>query len=343
MSSERPASSTNRRVARAPGRVNLIGDHTDYMGGLVLPMAVQMGTTIDVEVGGGRIELRSEQVEGVLELALPVEDPASTTPAWGRYVAGVAAELGASEGVRGAVRSDLPLGSGLSSSASLEVAAALALGDVGTPLEVARRCQRAEQRATGVPCGIMDQLSITAGRAGHAMLIDCATLDVEHVVVPDDAGVWVLHSGQERSLDGSEYARRRAECEAAATFVGALPTAPLERIEALTDPVLRARARHVRTECDRVRSFVDALARGDLPRAGELMVASHASLRDDFHVSTERLDALVASLVSRPGVHGARLTGAGFGGCVVALTEPDTVLEGWRVVASDGAGVDTAG
>jgi galactokinase len=118
-----------------------------------------------------------------------------------------------------------------------------------------------------------------------------------------------------------------------------LPTAPLERIEALSDPVLRARARHVRSECDRVRSFVDALGTGDLRRAGELMVASHASLRDDFQVSTERLDAMVASLVSRPGVFGARLTGAGFGGCVVALAEPDTVLDGWRVVASDGARV----
>lgn len=337
MSSER--TTPNRRVAWAPGRVNLIGDHTDYMGGLVLPMAVQMGTTIEVDVGGSRIELRSEQVDGVLDLALPVDDPASTTPDWGRYVAGVAAELGTTEGVRGVVRSDLPLGSGLSSSASLEVASALALGDVGTPLEVAQRCQRAEHRATGVPCGIMDQLAVAAGRAGHAMLIDCATLDVDHVAVPDDAAVWVLHSGQERTLDGSEYARRRAQCEAAEAIVGALPTAPRDRIESLSDPLLRARARHVRSECDRVRSFVDALAAGDLRRAGELMVASHASLRDDFQVSTERLDVLAASLVSRPGVFGARLTGAGFGGCVVALTEPGLELDGWRVAASDGARV----
>lgn len=341
MSDDRPMS--DGRAAWAPGRVNLIGDHTDYMGGLVLPMAVQMGTTIEVERGGTTIELRSEQVDGVLELTLPVDDPASTTPEWGRYVAGVAAELRTTEGVRGVVRSDLPLGSGLSSSASLEVATALVLGDAGTPLEVAQRCQRAEQRATGVPCGIMDQLAVAAGRAGHAMLIDCATLDVEHVVVPDDAEIWVLHSGQERSLDGSEYARRRAQCEAAAAIVGPLPTAPLERIEQLADPVLRARARHVRSECDRVRSFVDALGRGDLPRAGELMVASHRSLRDDFQVSTERLDALVASLVSRPGVHGARLTGAGFGGCVVALVEPGTELDGWRVRASDGARVEPVG
>jgi galactokinase len=327
------------RVARAPGRVNLIGDHTDYMGGLVLPMAVQMGTTIEVDLGGERIELRSEQVEGVLALALPVDDPASTTPGWGRYVAGVAAELGAVVGMRGVVRSDLPLGSGLSSSASLEVAAALALGDVGTPLDVAQRCQRAEQRATGVPCGIMDQLAVAAGRAGHAMLIDCASLGVDHVAVPEDAAIWVLHSGQERALVGSEYAQRRAQCEAAAAIVGSLPNAPLEHIEALSDPVLRARARHVRSECDRVRSFVDALGADDLTRAGELMVESHASLRDDFQVSTERLDDLVASLVSRPGVFGARLTGAGFGGCVVALTEPDVELEGWRVVASAGATV----
>jgi len=326
--------------AHAPGRVNLIGDHTDYMGGLVLPMAVQMGTTITAVRGGDRIELVSAQVPDEVVLDLPVRDAATVEPAWGRYVAGVAAELGATVGLAGTVDSDLPLGSGLSSSAALEVAAALALGDTGTPLEVARRCQLAEQRATGVPCGIMDQLASAAGVAGHALLIDCATYEVTPVAVPEQATIWVVHSGQERELAGSAYAQRRAECEAAAAIVGPLPTASLERIEELDDPVMRARARHVRSECARVEQFAAALSAGDLSAAGELMVRSHRSLRDDFEVSTPRLDELVDELCAVPGVHGARLTGAGFGGCVVVLADPGVDLPGWRVEAVDGARVE---
>ena len=326
--------------ATAPGRVNLIGDHTDYMGGLVLPMAVQMGTTITAVRGGDRVELVSAQVPGEVAFDLPVRDPAAVEPAWGRYVAGVAAELDATVGLAGSVDSDLPLGSGLSSSAALEVAAALALGDTGTPLEVARRCQLAEQRATGVPCGIMDQLASAAGVAGHALLIDCATDRVTPVPLPDRARIWVVHSGQERRLAGSAYAERRAECEAAAAIVGPLPTALPERIEELDDPVMRARARHVRSECARVEQFAAALSAGDLSAAGELMVHSHRSLRDDFEVSTSRLDELVDELCARPGVHGARLTGAGFGGCVVALADPGVELPGWRVEAVDGARVE---
>lgn len=325
--------------ATAPGRVNLIGDHTDYMGGLVLPMAVQLGTTITATRGGSRIELASEQVPGTLTLELPVADAATVEPTWGRYVAGVAAELDAHVGLTGTVTSDLPLGSGLSSSAALEVATALALGDDGTPLQVAQRCQSAEQRATGVPCGIMDQLASAAGVRDHALLIDCATLQVTPIAVPERARVWVVHSGQERQLVGSAYADRRAECEAAAAIVGPLPTAGPDRIEELDDPVMRARARHVRSECARVEQFAAALAAQDLAAAGALMVQSHRSLRDDFQVSTARLDELVDELCTIDGVHGARLTGAGFGGCVVALAEPGVELEGWQVHAADGARV----
>jgi galactokinase len=320
--------------------VNLIGDHTDYMGGLVLPMAVQMGTTITAERAGRRIRLESAQVPGALDLELPVLDAAAVEPAWGRYVAGVAAELDASVGLTGTVTSDLPLGSGLSSSAALEVATALALGDDGTPLEVAQRCQSAEQRATGVPCGIMDQLASAAGIRDHALLIDCATLRVTPIAVPERASIWVVHSGQERQLVGSAYADRRAECEAAAAIVGPLPTAAPDRIEELDDPVMRARARHVRSECARVEHFAEALAAHDLAAAGALMVQSHRSLRDDFEVSTPRLDELVDELCAIGGVHGARLTGAGFGGCVVALAEPGVELEGWQVHAADGALVE---
>jgi galactokinase len=327
----------------APGRVNLIGDHTDYMGGLVLPMAVQLGTTVtathEPDAPAGRLVLRSDRVPGTVDVALPVTDAASVIPAWGRYAAGVAQELGTTTGVEATIRSDLPIGGGLSSSASLEVAIALALGATGTPLEVARLCQRAETAATGVPCGIMDQLAVAAGVDGHALLIDCSTDDVTPVRVPERAAVWVVDSGQPRELAGSEYAVRRAQAEAAAAKVGPLPHAAMADIEALADPVERARARHVRTECDRVRAFAAALSAGDLARAGQLMVESHRSLRDDYEVSTPALDDLVASLTSTPGVHGARLTGAGFGGCVVALADRGVDLPGIRVRATAGATV----
>ncbi len=327
----------DRIRATAPGRVNLIGDHTDYMGGLAMPMAVQLATTITAIVGGGRIEVVSRQMPGRLSLELPVQDPTSVVPAWGRYVGGVAATLGATVGIVGSIDSDLPLGSGLSSSAALEVAAALALGHRGTSLDLARRCQMAEQRATGMPCGIMDQLAIVGGVEGHALLMDCATSELSPVAVPERACIWVVHSGQERELVGSAYAQRRLECERAAEVVGALPVAPLDAIEQLEDPVQRARARHVRTECDRVTAFASAFAADDLMAAGQLMSASHASLRDDFQVSTPRLDSLVAELCAIDGVHGARLTGAGFGGCVVALAEPGVELPGWRMHPSAGA------
>lgn len=326
--------------AVAPGRVNLIGDHTDYMGGLAMPMAVQLETSVTAVLGGSMIELRSDAIPGRVDIALPIRDASAVEPAWGRYVAGVAQELGAAIGMRGEVRSSVPAGSGLSSSAALAVACALALGDTGTPLQVAERCQRAEHLATGVPCGIMDQLAITAGVEGHALVIDCATLQVTPVPVPDSAVFWVVHSGQHRQLVGSAYAERRQQCERAEHLIGRLPSASRAEIDSLTDPLLRRRARHVRTECDRVEAFAASLAAADVVRCGELMTASHESLRGDFEVSTPELDRVVESLRSTPGVHGARLTGAGFGGCVVALADPAVVLAGWRVTPSAGARVE---
>ena len=324
-------------TAHAPGRANLIADHTAYMGGLGLPMAVQLGTTVTGRRTGGVLDLRSDQLAGHLRVALPVVDASSVEPSWGRYPAGVAAELATTTGLVGRVASDLPLGAGLSSSAALEVATALALGATGTPLDVARRCQRAEVAATGMPCGIMDQLCSAAGVEGHALLIDCASDEVTPVRLPDRARIWVVDSGQTRRLTESGYATRRAEAEAAERLVGPLPHASEAAIEAIVAPVLRARARHVRTECDRVRGFAAAITAGDLARAGEHMRASHASLRDDFEVSTPALDELVASLCARDGVHGARLTGAGFGGCVVALADPWVELPGTEVRPSAGA------
>lgn len=326
----------------APGRVVLIGDHTDYMGGLVLPMAIDLCTEVIAERGGDRITLTSEQFPDAVMLELPVTRPAATRPDWGRYVAGVVAEFAPAAGLVGTIRSTVPPGSGLASSAALELAVALAIGAGDDPLELARRCQRAEQTATGVPCGIMDQLCSAAAIEGHALLIDCATDEFTPVPVPEDVAVWVVDSGEPRRLADSGYARLRREAEAAEALIGPLPAADPAGIAGIAEETLRRRARHVRSECDRVMSFAAALRDGDLTAAGELMTASHRSLRDDAGVSTPTLDALVADLLSRRGVLGARLTGAGFGGSVVALARPGADLSragagGRRVRASAGA------
>ncbi len=327
-------------TAVAPGRVNLIGDHTDTTGGLVLPVAIDLATTLRGEPGGEQVVLTSADEPTPAVVPLDVTDPGAIDPPWARYVAGVVAELRPTGGFTGTVTTTLPVGAGLSSSAALEVAVALALGFRGPPLELARLAQRAEQRASGVPCGIMDQLASAAGVAGHALLIDCHRLTVTPVAVPDGAELRVVHSGEPRRLAGSAYADRRAAAEAAEAFVGPLRlVTDVREVEAIADPVLRRRARHVVTENARVRDMAAALASGDLAAAGLLMAASHRSLRDDFEVSTPGLDALVTRLARRPGVHGVRLTGAGFGGCVVALTEVGALTEGWLVRAEDGAHV----
>lgn len=333
-------------TAWAPGRVNLIGDHTDYAGGLVLPMAIDLGTTLTIHRGGPTLHLRSGRRQPLV-LDLPVsasiaESLGDLHPSWGRFIAAAAIEVNATVGGDGEVSTTLPVGAGLSSSASLELAAALALGFDGSPLELARLGQRAEHAASGVPCGIMDQLAIAAGVEGHALLIDCATERYEPVSLPDTVEVWVLHSGVHRRLADSAYAQRRAATEAAAALVGPLAQAGYTDIESIPDPVLVQRARHVRSECDRVRRFADALAEGNPGAAGELMGASHVSLRDDFEVSLPQLDQLVDELSARPDVFGARLTGAGFGGCAVALARPGSDLShmgstAWRVRAADGA------
>jgi galactokinase len=325
--------------AFAPGRVNLIGDHTDYMGGLALPMAIDLGTTVTGDRGGDRVRVTSRQLDGTVDLSLdqPLDDAAPGT--WGRYVAGVVAELDPPVGFTGEIASTVPVGSGLSSSAALEVAVALALGFDGPPLALAELCQRAEQRASGVPCGLMDQLASAAGVAGHALLVDFGEVTVTPVPVPADASIVVVHSGEERGLAASAYAARRAQCEEAERVLGASLRAVDANAIAALDGELARRAQHVVSENARVLAFAAALGDHDLDAAGRLMVESHASLRDDFEVSTPGLDALVERLCATPGVRGARLTGAGFGGCVVALADPGALDEGWTVVPSAGARV----
>lgn len=336
--------------AVAPGRVNLIGDHTDYTGGFVLPMALDRATTVELRRHGRVVEMVStDSPDAVLvELSLdPAEAP--RTPGWGRYVAGVVAALRPPQGGSGVVSTTVPIGAGLSSSSALTVAMALALGFSGPARELARACQRAEQLGSGVPGGIMDQLCSAAAVEGAALLVDCESLDLRPVPLPARAEVLVAHSGTERALVGSAYAERRADCDRAAALLGPLRDASVASAEALADPLLVRRARHVVTENGRVLECAAALEAGDLAGAGRLMSDSHRSLRDDFDVSTPELDHLVAALEATPGVHGARLTGAGFGGCVVALADAGTLerldpvaLPGpaWRVRAAGGATVE---
>jgi galactokinase len=324
---------TREWTRRAPGRVNLIGDHTDYNEGFVLPIAIDLECVVRARPrDDGVVRLRSLDLAGPdVEIAADgSDDPRGVEPSWGRYAAGVLrvlAERGRPPlGLQGTVTSTVPIGAGLSSSAALEVALALAFCEAASfelpTLELARACQEAELVATGVPCGIMDQLSALAGEEEHALLVDCRSLEIEPVRLPVDLAVVVVHSGVERALATSAYAERRAACEAAARRLGlrALRDATPEQVA--DDP----RARHVVSENERVLDAATALSAGDLATLGRLLHESHASLRDDFEVSTPELDALVAALEDA-GAVGARLTGAGFGGCVVALASRERAAE----------------
>jgi len=322
----------------APGRVNLIGDHTDYTGGLVLPMAIDLATTIEFEPAERVHLVSTDDPEPVDFDPRSPFDPAMT-PRWGRYVAAVAAVMESAHGIRGRVSTTLPVGAGLSSSAALEIAAALAMGFDGDAVSLALACQRAEHLATGVPTGIMDQMCIASAREGTATLLDCATLAVRHVALPDDVAVHVEFIAH-RTLVGSEYSDRVAECARAEAEIGPLRNATVDDVARIVDPTARRRARHVVTENARVVSFAAALESGDATEAGRLMTASHHSLAEDFSVSTPLMDAAVDRLLATPGVFGARMTGGGFGGCIVALvaagTDTTTNGPGWRVHPSAG-------
>jgi galactokinase len=335
------------QVARAPGRVNLIGDHTDYTGGLVLPMAIDRHTTIVFERSDD-VSATSSNFDGEVRFDLPVVDAAAVQPAWGRYIAGVAAAMNERNmtplGFTGAVATTVPIGGGLSSSAALEVAAALAFGIDADVATIAAVCRRAEHLATNVPCGIMDQLASLSGVKDHALLIDCHSLDVTPIRIPDSLAVWVVEISS-RTLDGSEYPARVAQCAVAEREIGPLRMADVQSANRIVDPVVRARARHVVTENERVRQFAAALTAGDFRAAGQLMIASHASLRDDFATSTTQMDAAVEHYSQVPGVYGVRMTGGGFGGCIVVLADDDAAIDaainGMRVHAADGASLTT--
>jgi len=326
--------------------VNLIGDHTDYNLGVALPMAIGLGVTVEFRPSDRtQIVVTStafeDEVVLPLELSAGEEAIAALEPPWARLIGAMAALARPESGGTLDIAADLPMGSGLSSSAALSVALAEVFGVTGDPAVIARICQEAEQRS-GVPVGAMDPLVCAGGRRGHAMLIDFSTLDSEQVPLPPDSEIVVVDSGQPRTLSSSEYGIRVAECEAAAAIIGPLGSAGESDLLGLRDPLLRKRARHVVSECRRVRACAAAFTTNDLTGAGALMSESHRSLTDDFEVSTTALDELVEALVARPGVFGARMTGAGFGGCVVVLGRPGAVdpdslaTPAWKVEASDG-------
>lgn len=332
-----------RWIAAAPGRVNLIGEHTDYNGGFVLPMAIDRYLAIAAAPGGTAGEARIESVELGRSATVRVGGELAPGPvAWSSYVQGVVAgfvERGlAPQPFDAVIRSDVPLGGGLSSSAALEVATATLLeamtGQVLDPLEKARLCQSAEHRYAGMPCGVMDQMTSVLGRAGALMLLDCRSLAVQHVPLADPAvTVLVADSGVQHELVAGEYAARRRQCEAAADALGVavLRDATEEQLEAARgtmEPSAYKRARHVIGEIRRTLDTAAALGRGDYRAAGRLMYQGHASMRDDFEASCRELDLLVeaaAALGEAGGVFGSRMTGGGFGGCTVSLVRSEAV------------------
>ena len=338
------AEAARTRVVRAPGRVNLIGEHTDYNLGYVLPAAIDLEIRIAfVPTDDRRIELVSEATGERASFDLDAIGPSPGGMAG--YVAGTAWTLGEAgiptRGFRGTLTSTLPRASGLSSSAALELASAWALAaDPASidPLQLARICQRAENAYVGVNCGLMDQFASACGVDGAGMLLDCRSLTWQPVALPlATHTLVVIHTGSTRSLSTSQYNARRAQCEAAAAVLAADDPAirSLRDVTATMLPAVRARVdeetyrrcRHIVTENVRVEETVEALAAGDLAAVGRAWAASHDSLRGDYEVVSPELDALVEIARAVPGVAAARMTGAGFGGCTVNLVERGAVDE----------------
>ncbi len=321
----------------APGRVNLIGEHTDYNDGYVLPMAIDLGVAIaarprdDQRVRLWSSQLDLEPVE--IDLAQPIQ-PAE--PAWSNYVRGVLAGLQAAgltlPGFDAVIYANLPAGGGLSSSAALEVGTAL-LGELlaGQQLDPVQRallCQRAEHAFAGTPCGIMDQFAVSFGQPGQFLLLDCQSQTYQLVPMPTgEVSLLVINSMVKHALSEGEYQKRREDCFQAARILGvpslrSVTTAQVEASQSCLPDQLYRRARHVTTENERTLAAVEALRHGAWADLGQLMYASHASLRDDYEVSCAELDHLV-EIARSHGVEGCRMTGGGFGGCCIALVRTD--------------------
>ena len=338
-------------IARAPGRVNLIGEHTDYNDGWVFPAAIERAVYLASSPSDAPVlELMALDVNEEISLPLPdpakpAEEQAARYPVWARYGAGVAWVLARSgyrvTGLRGVFFSGVPIGSGLSSSAALEVAFATAFQAAGgwsaSRMDLARACQQAEHAFAGVRCGLMDQFASFHGKEGCALLFDCRSLEFEQIPIPPEASLVIADTRIRHKLGEGGYNTRREQCEEAVRIIARsnpqvkalrdVTPMMLQMAGSMLPEIVRMRAEHVVGECERTLLMADALRRGDLKAAGGLMNAGHASLRDLYQVSIPELDTMVEAARSLPGCYGARLTGAGFGGCTVQLVETDKAEE----------------
>ncbi len=364
-------------LVRAPGRVNLIGEHTDYNGGFVLPFAIDMDVRVAL-LPSERPRIRIRREDNAEDATISLEPFPPRGDAWHDYMAGTAWAMDLHgqpiRGFDGLLSSTLPIGSGLSSSAALEVVTAWALsgpaGPSAGPLQIAQIAQYAENHHVGVLCGLMDQFASACGVEGHALLFDCRSTEWQPVPLPDDLALVVIHSGVSHGHADNEYNARRAACERVVAVIAAddasvalLRDVDMARLDAYRhriDAVDYRRAYHVITENQRVLDAVDAFGAGDHAALGALMAGSQASMRDDYAITCPEIDALVALTVETSGVVGSRMTGGGFGGCTISLVRPDAVAglrqrverdypavtgctpRFWTVHAVDGAGFVSA-
>jgi galactokinase len=343
--------SEGARVHRAPARVNLIGEHTDYNDGFVMPAAIDLYTCAAIQPREDRrLVIHSDSFAEGAVVNLDDSNPGARGQ-WSDYVRGVAVTLQRQgyklRGADLAIRSDVPIGAGLSSSAAVEVAVAHALLENSAieidRLELAKLCQRAENEFVGMRCGIMDQFIACLGRAGHALMLDCRSLEYRSLPLPEDVRLVICNTMVKHELASSEYNTRRAECEAGVSHFAKeirnvlalrdVKVEDLERSGAELPEIIYKRCRHVITENSRVMNAAVALDRGDLPAFAKLMAASHRSLRDDYEVSCVELDTMVELATQVEGCFGARMTGGGFGGCTINLVQSDRVDEFRRTVA----------
>jgi galactokinase len=329
-------------IYRAPGRVNLIGEHTDYNLGYVLPVALEMACYVAIAPSrDNTLRVRSQDLNEEFTIGITEILHARPQDAWHDYVIGVAQQLVKAgielSGSNLLIRSEVPVGSGLSSSAALEIGTAFALlnGRSMDPLEIATLGQRAETQFVGVPVGIMDQYASVFGRENAAIQIDCRSLNHEYVTLPSDVSVIAVNSLVKHELGSSAYRERVAECKAAVQALQAtdpniknLRDVPLDvfvKVQETVPPIPRQRARHVISDTQRVLDFAKAAEANDLAEMGRLFIASHRSMQYDYEISCEEIDFLVDTAIKIPGVYGARMTGGGFGGCTVNLVKPDAL------------------
>lgn len=340
------------RLYRAPGRVNLIGEHTDYNDGFVMPAAIDRYCWIAIAPRLDR-QLLLYSSNFAQSVSVHLEDSLARTGQWSDYVVGTAVTLLKScytiSGADMLIHGEIPFGSGLSSSAAIEVATAFALCDIAGQsvdlTKLALTCQRAENEFVGAPCGIMDQYISANGQSGHALLLDCRSLQSQPLPIPDSVRLVVCNTGVKHSIAGGEYSQRRAQCEEAIRRLSSVmpgiralrdvTTADLEKHKQLLPELIYRRARHVVTEDERTQQAAAAFKHGDLESVGQLMAASHRSLRDDYEVSCPELDVMVEIANAQPGVIGARMTGGGFGGCTVNLVKAETAQQFQKAVGAE--------